>query len=683
MAVSYNGQTYIVNPDLNTANTFRIKSPVDGSFEAVPLDVASHLFAAQSGIALLHRLYDVADVGGSPAYWTNEVNSAEQVLSLVAVNNLLGTTEGLLFTATVSGPEAVAAAPGALLDLLAGQTPATVDLAVVCSLANSATQGLDEAKNLYYATLASSTLTPVDYSSIEFMVNNTIKNLAIGHAASNAAIDIPGVKQSVWDDIHDFFSSMAGAIAQAVTKTDSVFQADPEIKLVGPLSDLTDQIDQIGALQDQNGFLQSLVNGLSGTSDYAPLSAAGLAQIASDLSSAGSPAVIANTSSGLYGLTLGIVTAKESQGSASFTITRGDAGHAATVYVSTVHDLGIDNPNENYYYVGIKNLRIDFAANQTSAVVHIGINDLGLTSGSETFRLIVQNSPNDPITTSLASAKFVIVNDDTAPSHYAISPSAPMISENAGHVTFTITRTEPSQRDTVYVSTVHDQGTDNPNGGYYHQGLLDKPIVFAAGQSTATVDVNINDLGLTSGSETFRLILQHNSTDPISTVLAGTNFTIVNNDSVTQATPGITAIASVTEPTDTTFLLAPFFDLGPGASSSSVALVNFLNLGTGPGQLTFNGTPVSGNLAVAYGNIGEVGFSTGGAAGADKIEIYANYANGTQSNKVDLTVNSGDLPLCTSDASYPEWTGRDTRRATLSCDRWWPDRSDIRRSKCQ
>ena len=236
-----------------------------------------------------------------------------------------------------------------------------------------------------------------------------------------------------------------------------------------------------------------------------------------------------------------------------------------------MHDQGVDNPNNNYYYSGFVNTPANFSQNVATAQVQLSINDLGLTSGAEAFRLIVQQNSNDPITKWLATDTFTIVNTDTPPaSSYTITPASPQINENQSTATFTITRTNSSQAATVYVSTVHDQGTPNPNGNYYYDGLLNQPVTFAAGASTQQVQIRINDLGLASGSETFRIIVQQNYTDAITNFLATDTFTIVNNDA------GIVANASVNEQTNTTFLLSPFLSLPATPAGLSVSVVNFL-----------------------------------------------------------------------------------------------------------
>src|SRR6202140_1605521 len=222
----------------------------------------------------------------------------------------------------------------------------------------------------------------------------------------------------------------------------------------------------------------------------------------------------------------------ENAGTLTFTVTRSSSAAAATVYASTVQDQGYTNNGD---YTGLASQAVTFAAGQTQATVNVHIDDLGLTSGSETFRFIVQQNATDPTSTYLATDNFTIQNTDVAPTAYTISPNPASVNENAGTLTFTITRSSSAAAATVYASTVPDQGTNNTNNEYY-TGLANQVVSFSAGQSQAAVNVSIKDLGLTSGNETFRFIVQQNSTDPTSTYLATDNFTIHNTDVASAAT---------------------------------------------------------------------------------------------------------------------------------------------------
>ncbi|HTQ50639.1 MAG TPA: glycoside hydrolase domain-containing protein [Candidatus Acidoferrales bacterium] len=231
-----------------------------------------------------------------------------------------------------------------------------------------------------------------------------------------------------------------------------------------------------------------------------------------------------------YSITPNPASVNENGGHLTFTISRSSTTSAATVYASTVTDQGYSNPGGNYYYLGIANQVVNFSVGQSTAQVTVTINDLGLTSGSEVFRFIVQQNSTDPVSTYLATDNFTINNNDVT---YSITPNPASVNENDGHLTFTISRSSTTGAVTVYASTVQDQGFNN--NGLYYEGIVNQPVSFSAAQSTAQVSVTINDVGLSSGSEVFRFIVQQNPTDPVSSYLATDNFTIVNGDT---AAPG-------------------------------------------------------------------------------------------------------------------------------------------------
>ena len=64
------------------------------------------------------------------------------------------------------------------------------------------------------------------------------------------------------------------------------------------------------------------------------------------------------------------------------------------------------------------------------------------------------------------------------------------MSEAAGVVTFTVSRTPSTTAETVYVSTVQNQGFTN-QGDY--TGKLNEPLEFGAGVSSQTVTVQLLD----------------------------------------------------------------------------------------------------------------------------------------------------------------------------------------------
>ena len=214
----------------------------------------------------------------------------------------------------------------------------------------------------------------------------------------------------------------------------------------------------------------------------------------------------------------------EGAGSLSFTVTRSGGLPSETIYASTTQTEGYSNNGD---YTGFVNQNVAFALNQTQATVSVWITDDTSVESSETFGLIVQRNASDPITTYLAKTTFTIIDNDTNPTTYAISPNPGSVGEGAGSLSFTVTRSGGLPSETIYASTTQTEGYSN-NGDY--TGFVNQNVAFALNQTQATVSVWITDDTSVESSETFGLIVQRNASDPITTYLAKTTFTIIDND---------------------------------------------------------------------------------------------------------------------------------------------------------
>ena len=112
---------------------------------------------------------------------------------------------------------------------------------------------------------------------------------------------------------------------------------------------------------------------------------------------------------------------------------------------------------------------------------------------------------------------------------WSITPSMTSVNENQGTAIFTISRSSGAQAQTVYVSTVQNEGSTN-SGNYV--GLDNAAFTFGVGQKTLTVPVTILNKGLVSGSETFSIVVQSTPSASATPSLTATTFTILNNDTV-------------------------------------------------------------------------------------------------------------------------------------------------------
>jgi pimeloyl-ACP methyl ester carboxylesterase len=227
-----------------------------------------------------------------------------------------------------------------------------------------------------------------------------------------------------------------------------------------------------------------------------------------------------------YAITPNPATVGEGAGTLTFTITRSGATPVETIYASTTQTEGFANNSD---YTGIVNQSVSFTSGQTTRTVTVTISDNSTVENNETFGFIVQRNTSDPVTTYLAKSTFTITDNDVLPTTYSITPNPATVNEDAGTLTFTITRSGATSAETIYASTTQTEGFSN-NSDY--TGIANQSVSFTSGQTTRTVAVTINNDTTAENNETFGFIAQRNASDPVSTYLAKSTFTITANDVV-------------------------------------------------------------------------------------------------------------------------------------------------------
>ena len=109
-----------------------------------------------------------------------------------------------------------------------------------------------------------------------------------------------------------------------------------------------------------------------------------------------------------------------------------------------------------------------------------------------------------------------------------------------------MTRSGGLPAETLFATTLQDQGYTN--SGDYSTNISNLAVAFALNQTQATVAVSITNDTVVESNETFGMIVQRNTSDPITTYLAKTTFTIIDNDTVgTTTTYSISNAATVGE----------------------------------------------------------------------------------------------------------------------------------------
>jgi Ca2+-binding RTX toxin-like protein len=129
-----------------------------------------------------------------------------------------------------------------------------------------------------------------------------------------------------------------------------------------------------------------------------------------------------------------------------------------------------------------------------------------------------------------------------ASTNYSVSASPNPVNENAGTVTFTITRSGSFPAETLYASTVNGAANGYAvNSGDYATNVNNLAVSFSANQTSKTVSLSITNDSTTESDETFGFIVQRSSGDPVSTFLAKANWTIHDDDAVVAATYSVSA----------------------------------------------------------------------------------------------------------------------------------------------
>jgi plastocyanin len=195
----------------------------------------------------------------------------------------------------------------------------------------------------------------------------------------------------------------------------------------------------------------------------------------------------------------------------------------------------------------------NFLPGDTIDLISLAASGGSLTTGN---LLSLQQSGSSSIALHLAPSQnfsgtsFNYLSDgsggtEITESKWNISPSDPIVDEDAGQEIFTISRSgDISHAATVYVSTTDGSSVsdEDVNAGQF-VALSNKAVTFAAGQATATATVKINDQKNKSGQEfNFGLNITSSPTATASTI-ASDSFSIIENG------PGIVTQTQITDAT--------------------------------------------------------------------------------------------------------------------------------------
>ena len=224
------------------------------------------------------------------------------------------------------------------------------------------------------------------------------------------------------------------------------------------------------------------------------------------------------------GITLADARADEGAGEVAFPVGL-DAPSGRQVTVSYGTEDGTAEAGEDY---AAAQGTLTFVAGQTSATIRIPVENDALDEADETF--IVRLSKSEPFYAELPSdptATGTIIDDDAAP---GIRIADARARESAGEITFRVSLNAPSGRQ-VTVSYGTEDGTAEVGEDY---GAAQGTLTFAAGQTSATIRIPVENDALDEADETFIVRLS----GPLHAELTDSTATgtIIDDD----AAPGIT-----------------------------------------------------------------------------------------------------------------------------------------------
>ncbi len=161
--------------------------------------------------------------------------------------------------------------------------------------------------------------------------------------------------------------------------------------------------------------------------------------------------------------------------------------------------------------------------------------------------LVISSGPNDVRLTDyyLNSASYDFSYSSSAT--WTISPTEAQYSEGDGTIQYSVTRTGGIGPQTVYLSTAQDAGSIN-EGDY--EPILNTPLEFDGSSFSETRNFQltiIEDAVQNEGIERFRIVVQENAIDPLSTALVFTTFSISENDLGENEAPNLNIPDSVAQ----------------------------------------------------------------------------------------------------------------------------------------
>ena len=311
----------------------------------------------------------------------------------------------------------------------------------------------------------------------------------------------------------------------------------------------------------------------------------------------------APTSGTTYSMSPGVEIVDEGSRTLTFTVTRSGTNlQSETLYASTYSltaastSLGVDKDGDGLTdddYDGRIDLPVEFIGSAETASFTVTLNDDTHYEGDERFEVFLATADNaGRFDSSVVDSSIVTIRDDAdAPAQvtYDLSVDPQSFNEADRTIAFTITRSDDSEDASVWFSTVQDAGFDNIDD---YDGIGDREVFFAAGDSVETVTLRINEDSAPEADETFGAIVQKSRFDSVTTYEDRTTFTILNDDAGTNSPPVISGATSQSQAPGTLLNMSSIFTVSDPDGDLSTITISDRDT-TGGGEWLYNGSSIT------------------------------------------------------------------------------------------
>ena len=198
-----------------------------------------------------------------------------------------------------------------------------------------------------------------------------------------------------------------------------------------------------------------------------------------------------------------------------FTVTRsGNTDGATDVNFAVSGDADVDD-----FGGTLPSGTVSFVAGETSKEIQIDVIGDNADEENEEFTVTLSGATNGATITT-ATADSTIVNDDFPPATYGISAANATRNEATGSFSFTVTRSggDPDSASAVDF-TVAGSGANSADADDFGGTLPSGTVNFAAGETAATLTINVSNDADIEADETFTVTLTEGGASADGTIL--------------------------------------------------------------------------------------------------------------------------------------------------------------------